>query len=157
MSVTVPWVSIATALRRACGVAALLAVFAMHGVAVHGAMHAGHGADPRPAAVAVTDHHHDLGTGDATMADSRADSPAGTSQEDSPGPELLGYAGLCLAILLVFMVALVLHSRFIRSATARLDHRPRMAAAVSARPGSSLPVRLVDPALLMSRPTRFLP
>lgn len=114
MSFTVPWVSIATALRRACGVAALLAVFAMHGVAVHGAMHAGHGADPRPAAVAVTDHHHGLGTGDAAMADTRDDSPPGTSQEDTPGPELLGYAGLCLAILLVFAVALVLHSRFIR-------------------------------------------
>ena len=110
MSVTVPWVSIATALRRVCGAAALLAVFAMHGLAVHGAMHAGHGADPMPAAVAVADHHVDQGTGDATMADS----PAGTSQEDTPGPELLGYAGLCLAILLVSVVTLVLRGRFIR-------------------------------------------
>lgn len=112
MSVTVPRVSIATALRRACGAAALLAVFAMHGLAVHGAMHAGHGADPVPAAVAVGGHHH--GMADAAIADSRDDSPAGTSLERTPGPELLGYAGLCLAILLMVVVALVLHSRFIR-------------------------------------------
>jgi hypothetical protein len=114
MSATFPWVSIATALRRVCGAAALLAVFAMHGVAVHGAMHAGHGADPKPAAVAVGDHEHH-GMADAAMADSR-DSPADTSPslERTPGPELLGYAGLCLAIVLLVVVALVLHSRFIR-------------------------------------------
>ena len=112
MSVTVPWVSIAPALRRVCGVAALLAVFAMHGVAVHGAMHAGHSADPMPAAVAIADHNH--GTGDAAMADTRDDSPSGAAQERTPDSELLGFAGLCLAILLVFVVAVVLHSRFIR-------------------------------------------
>jgi hypothetical protein len=112
MSVTLPWVSIATALRRVCGVAALLAVFAMHGVAVHGAMHAGHSPDPMPAAVAVADHNH--GTGDAAMADTRDDAPSGTSQERTPDPDLLGLAGLCLAILLVVMVAVVFLSRFIR-------------------------------------------
>lgn len=112
MSVTVPWVSLATALRRVCGAAALLAVFAMHGVAVHGAMHAGHGADPMPAAVAVADHGH--GPGDAAMADAPDDSPAGTTPERAPGPELLGYAGLCVAILLVLVVALVRRGRFIR-------------------------------------------
>jgi hypothetical protein len=114
MSVSVPLVSIATALRRVCGAAALLAVFAMHGLAVHGAMHAGHGADPMPTAVAVAGDHTDHDPGAATMADSLGDSPAATSQEDSPGPELLGYAGLCLAILLASVVALALRGRFIR-------------------------------------------
>jgi len=112
MSVTLPSVSVATALRRVCGVAALLGLFAMHGVAVHGAMHAGHGADPMPAAVAVADHNH--GTGDAAMADTRDDSPSGASQERTPDPELLGFAGLCLAILLVVVVAVVFLSRLIR-------------------------------------------
>lgn len=112
MSVTLPWVSIATALRRVCGVAALLAVFAMHGVAVHGAMHAGHSADPMPASAAVADHSH--GTGDAAMADTRDDAPSGTSQERTPDPDLLGFAGLCLAILLVVVFAVVFRSRLIR-------------------------------------------
>jgi len=112
MSATPPLVSVATALRRACGVAALLGLFAMHGVAVHGAMHAGHSADPMPAAVAVADHNH--GTGDPAMADTRDDAPSGTSPERTPDSELLGFAGLCLAILLVVVFAVVFRSRFIR-------------------------------------------
>jgi hypothetical protein len=116
MSGTRPWVSVATALRRVCGVAALLGLFAMHGLAVHGAMHAGHGAEPMPAAVAVVgpDHNHVHGTGDAAMADTRDDWPSGASHERTPDPQLLGSAGLCLAILLVGVVAVVFLSRLIR-------------------------------------------
>jgi hypothetical protein len=108
MSATLPSVSGATTLRRVCAVAALLGLFAMHGVATHGAMHAGHSADPMPAAVAAADHNH--GTGDAAMADRHDDSPSGTAQERTPDSELLGFAGLCLAILLV----VVFRSRLIR-------------------------------------------
>lgn len=113
MSSTLPSVSGATTLRRVCAVAALLGLFAMHGVATHGAMHAGHSADQMPAAVAVADHNH--GTGDAAMADTRDDSPSGTAQEErTPDSELLGFAGLCLAILLVIVFAVVFRSRLIR-------------------------------------------
>lgn len=117
------WVNAATALRRACGVAALLGLFAMHGLAVHGAVHAGHDAEPMPSMTAVADHVHDQH--DVTTADSRATSASGASQERAPGPELAALAGLCLAILLVGVVAAVLRSRPIRlprradSATAR--------------------------------------
>jgi hypothetical protein len=114
MSVTLPWVSIATALRRVCGAATLLGLFAMHGVAVHGAIHSGHSTHSLPAAVAIAgDDRHHHGTGDAAMADTRDDAPSGTSQERTPDPELLGFAGLCLAMLIVIVVAVASLSRFI--------------------------------------------
>jgi len=112
MSGTQPWVSVATALRRVCGVAALLGLFAMHGLAVHGAMHASHSADPMAAALAITGHDH--GTGDAAMTGTRDDAPSGASHQRTPDPELLGLAGLCLAVLLAGVVAAVVLSRFIR-------------------------------------------
>ena len=91
----------ATALRRACGVqAALLGLFSMHGLAVHGAMHAGHGAEPTASVIAMADHVHDQDDLSAF----------GTSQERAPSPELLGFAGIRLAILLVGAVAAVLLS-----------------------------------------------
>jgi len=116
MSGTLPWVSAATALRRVCGVAALLGLFAMHGLAVHGAMHGGHSADPMPATVAVAGHGHsaDHGADQVAMSDTRDDSPAGASQERTPDPDLVGFAGLCLAILLAGVAAVVFLSRFLR-------------------------------------------
>jgi hypothetical protein len=104
--------TVATALRRACGVAALLGLFAMHGLAVHGATHAGHGAEPTPSVIALADHGHDQDG--VTMADIRVDPAAGTAPERAPGPELMGSAGLCLAILLVGAVAAVLLRRPVR-------------------------------------------
>ena len=124
MSGTLPRVHAATTLRRVCGVAALLGLFAMHGLAVHGAMHAGHGADPMPAVAAVAGHSHDHGMGAAASADTRDGSRSGASEERGPGPELVGFAGLCLAILLAGAVAAVFLSRFVR-----LPRRPDPAAA----------------------------
>ena len=95
--------TVATALRRACGVAALLGLFAMHGLAVHGATHGGHGAEPTPSVLAVADHGHDQD--DVTMADTRVDLAPDAAPERAPGPELMGFAGLCLAVLLVGAVA----------------------------------------------------
>jgi hypothetical protein len=106
------WVNAATALRRACGAAALLGLFTMHGLAVHGAMHAGHGAEPTPSVIAVADHGHDQAG--VMTADTRDDSASGASEERAPGSELMGFAGLCLAILLVGAVAAGLLSRPIR-------------------------------------------
>ena len=114
MSVTLPRVGLAIALRRVCGVSALLALFVMHGVAVHGAMHSSHSADPMPAAVAISGDHHNHDTVHAATAESGNDSPSGASQERAPDPELLGFAGLCVAILLVVVVAVVFLSRFVR-------------------------------------------
>jgi hypothetical protein len=114
MAGTLQWVTAAAALRRVCGVAALLGLFAMHGLAVHGAAHAGHGADPIPSV--VTDQgHHDHGTGaGAAMADTRNGPRSGATQEGGPDLELLGFAGLCLAVLLAGIAAAVLLSGRIR-------------------------------------------
>jgi Family of unknown function (DUF6153) len=115
MSGTQPRVNAATALRRVCGVAALLGLFAMHGLAVHGAMHAGHDADPMPAAVAAThDHSADHGADQVALPDTRDESPSGGSRERTPDHGLVGFAGLCLAILLAGMAAVVFLSRYIR-------------------------------------------
>lgn len=96
--------TVAAALRRACGVAALLGLFAMHGLAVHGAAHAGHQADPIPAAVTVADHDHAAGD----------TSDTGALQERGGDPDLAGFAGLCLAVLLAGIAAAVLLSLGIR-------------------------------------------
>jgi Family of unknown function (DUF6153) len=112
MSGTLPRVHAATTLRRVCGVAALLGLFAMHGLAVHGAMHAGHGADPMPAVAVFADHGH--GMGDIAQADTRDESRSSASQERGPSPELVSFAGLCLAILLAGAAAAIFRSRFIR-------------------------------------------
>ena len=132
------WVNAATALRRACGVAALLGLFAMHGLTVHGAMHAGHGAEPTPSVIAVADHGQD----DVTMAGTRDDSASGASHERAPGSELMGFAGLCLAILLVGAVAAVLLSRPIRL--------PRRADPTTARGWPSRSRRDRDPPCLFA-------
>lgn len=106
--------SVGTALRRVCGVAALLGLFAMHGLAVHGALHAGHGTEPVSAAFAIAGHDHFKGTGDAALASTSDESRVGASEERAPEPQLLGSAGLCLAILVVGMVTVAFFSRFIR-------------------------------------------
>jgi hypothetical protein len=84
----------------------------MHGLAVHGAMHAGHGADPMPAVTAFAGHDH--GMGDISQTNTRDDSPTGASQERGPSPELVSFAGLCLAILLAGAAVAFFLSRFIR-------------------------------------------
>jgi len=111
MSGTLPRVSAATALRRVCGVAALLGLFAMHGLAVHGAMHTGHDADPMPAAVAAA---HDHNADQPALRDAPDESPSGASQERTPDRGLVGFAGLCLAILLAGVAVAVFLSRFLR-------------------------------------------
>ena len=112
----VPWVTAATALRRVCGVAALLGLFAMHGLAVHGAMHAVHNAAPMPAAIAVAGHDHSAGRGadQVAMPDTRDDSRSGASGERTPDSGPVGFAGLCLAILLAGVAAVVFLGRFLR-------------------------------------------
>jgi hypothetical protein len=111
-----PWAPAVTALRRVCGVAALLGLFAMHGLAVHGAMHAGHGAGPTSGVVAVGGHNHnaDRGADDVVMPDTGAVAPFSASQKRTPDPDPLGFAGLCLAVLLAGLVMAVLLSRSIR-------------------------------------------
>lgn len=112
MSGTLPRVTAATALARVCGVVALFGLFAMHGLAVHGALHTGHGGDPIPAAVAATGHDHGLELG--AMSDTRAGSISGASEEGAPDRELMVFAGLCLAILLAGVAAIVVLSRIAR-------------------------------------------
>jgi hypothetical protein len=132
--------TVATALRRACGVAALLGLFAMHGLAVHGATHAGHGGEPTPSVIAVADQVH--GQDDVTMADTRVDPSPGAAQERAPGPELMGFAGLCLAVLLVGAVSAFLLRRSVRA--------PRLADSVPARGWPSRSRRDHDPPCLFA-------
>jgi hypothetical protein len=85
----------------------------MHGLAVHGAVHPGHGADPMPAVVPAEGHDHGVGA----MAETRAASISDVPEEGSPDHELSGFAELCLAILLAgIAVALFLNriSRLLR-------------------------------------------
>lgn len=132
--------TVATALRRACGVAALLGLFAMHGLAVHGATHGGHGTEPTPSVIAVADHGHDQD--DVTMADTRVAPAPDAAPERAPGPELMGFAGLCLAVLLVGAVAALLLRRPVRV--------PRRADSVPARGWPSRSRRDHDPPCLFA-------
>jgi len=97
-------------------VVALLGLFAMHGLAVHGAAHPGHGDDPMPAVVAAAGHDHGVGG----MAETRDASISGVPEEGAPDHELSGFAGLCLAILLACVAAALLLNRISR--LPRHDH-----------------------------------
>ena len=131
MSGTQPWVSAAAALRTVCGVAALLGLFAMHGLAGHGTAHQGDAdssmlmasaAGPTHASMTIT-HHEGY------------ESPtAGTRGDRDPDPDsgLLGLAGLCLAVLLIGAVVAVALGRGIpikgdRGRTWRTIGQPRRA------------------------------
>jgi hypothetical protein len=112
MSGALPGVHAAAALRRVCGVAALLGLFAMHGSATHGPMHGGHDAEPVRAVVAVAGHDH--GPGNVAIAENGDGSPSGASEERAPDRQLLGLAGLCLAVLLAGVLAAIILGRLIR-------------------------------------------
>ncbi|MFC5175144.1 hypothetical protein [Nocardioides taihuensis] len=105
MSGTQPWINAATTLRSVCGAAALLGLFAMHGLAGHGTAHQGHadssmplGSAAGPAYASMTTHHQ------------AHEAPAASTPGDrtpDPGSGLLGLAGMCLAVLLISVVLAV--------------------------------------------------
>jgi hypothetical protein len=113
MSGTHPWVNAATALRYVCGVAALLGLFAMHGLAGHGTAHQGYADSSMlmasaagPTDASMTTHHegHEAPPAD-TRGDRDPDSGSGS------GSSFLGLAGLCLAVLLIGIVLAVVLGR----------------------------------------------
>jgi hypothetical protein len=101
------------ALRAVFGLAALLGLFAMHGLASHGAMHSGHEVMPLPIVVTSGPEH---GAHGAAMAVAAAEDRLHSALGD-PGPAGpdLGLVGLCLAVLLMTAVAGILTRRFVRS------------------------------------------
>lgn len=100
------WVSVGPTLRGVCGAAALIGLFAMHGLAAHGTSHQEHLAEPM---VMVAEDHDDMlvvtdhATAERTVSGSLGDG--------APGPGLLGLAGMCLAVLLAGVVLAVLLGR----------------------------------------------
>lgn len=112
MTGTMPWVHAAALLRNACGVVALVGLFAMHGLTAHGAAHAGHDVAPAPTAAAVAAHDDCSDCAGMTAVGTGAPSPV--TGERSPGGGLSGLAGLCLAVLLVGVVAAALRGRLVR-------------------------------------------
>jgi hypothetical protein len=116
MAGTLPRVSAATALRWVCGVAAVLGLFAMHGLDVHGAMHVGHDADLMPVAMAVAGHDHsaDHGANQGDQPDPGDGSLSSASPERTPDHGMVGFAGPCLVILLAGLVTVVFLSRCVR-------------------------------------------
>jgi len=99
----------AAALRRLLGVAALLGLFAMHGLASHGTAHAGHAAEPMGLTAATAPAHPGHGTTTATQPETSRMSSA--PDDPAPDPGLLGLAGLCLAVLLIGVIVAVLLGR----------------------------------------------
>jgi len=111
----------ARAIRTFWGAAALVGLFAMHGLAGHGAMHAGHGDPPLEIAAAAAAHTHAAASMPMEATAAQAPSltaPSGPSPDDGG----LGLVGLCLAVLLVGAIAAVLLGR--RSWYARSLARP---------------------------------
>jgi hypothetical protein len=109
MSGKPPWVNAATALRSVCGVAALLGLFAMHGLAGHGTAHQGH-ADSSMLMVSAAGPTHASMT---THHEGHEPPPAATPGDRDPDSDsgLLGLAGLCLAVLLIGAVVAVVLGR----------------------------------------------
>jgi hypothetical protein len=94
------------ALRSLFGLAALLGLFAMHGLVPHGTAHGGHVGDATPV-VAVSGDHSPAPKSVVPVADPVAMVSAGT--HDTPDGALRGLAGMCLAVLLTGLaVALLL-------------------------------------------------
>lgn len=106
MSGTRPLVHAVTALRTMCGVAALLGLFAMHGLAAHGTAHQRHTSEP--VVVASAEHGDASVTVHPASEESRVSSGAG---DRAPDPGLLGLAGMCLAVLLIGVVVAVVLGR----------------------------------------------
>jgi len=92
----------AAALRGVFGVAALLGLFAMHGLAAHGTAHEGHAGEPMAVMTAVVHS-----SGHSMTPSGMTSSPA----HDGSDGGLLGVAGMCLAVLLVGAVLAVLLGR----------------------------------------------
>lgn len=115
----------AAALRRLCGAAALLGLFAMHGLAAHGTAHAGH---PMPsqagiaASAPLTAGHHADPPIAGQVATDPAPSAAGDRWHDTG---LLGLAALCLAALLVGAALLLRLGRGAAAAPADRSPTPR--------------------------------
>jgi hypothetical protein len=80
------------ALRALGGVAALLGLLAMHGLATHGSAHHARSAEATP--LVSTGHHA------ATPARESSMPMVGTSQDGGDLPGLLGLSALCLAVLM---------------------------------------------------------
>ncbi len=97
------------ALRRLFGVAALLGLFAMHGLAAHGNVHPAHAGAPIAVMAAAGQHH----SGHAMTTDPTADASWRPHPAGDPAPEsgLLGLAALCLAVLLAGVIVTVLLGR----------------------------------------------
>lgn len=116
-----------TALRTLCGVAALLGVFAMHGLAAHGTAHQGHASE----LMGMVSAEHD----DAAMTmdhGSKDSQVASTSGDRTPDPALFGLASLCLAVLLIGIALAVVLGRGLaversRGLTSRAGGRPTRA------------------------------
>jgi len=100
------------ALRTLCGVAALVGLFAMHGLASHGTLHTGHGGELLPTSAAIG---HDHGAPDATMDMETIEERllVALGQPGQPGQDL-GLFGLCLAVLLIGIFAAILTGCFVR-------------------------------------------
>jgi hypothetical protein len=135
-------------LRRLVGVAALLGLFAMHGLGMHGTHHATHVTDrmaqtaqvvqtaqiaqTAPAASAPVHLHHDAGTSRSAGPDDRA-----------PGGALRGLMAMCLAVLLAGVALAILRRRGLVVPRATRSGRRS-----SPRPGGSRPHR--DPPCLFT-------
>lgn len=96
-------------LRTLLGAAALVGLFAMHGLASHGAMHTGHSDQPLPVTMAVEHTHVAIEMSVGMAADAAATFTAPTPT--TPDGDGLGLAGLCLAVLLVGVFAAILLGR----------------------------------------------
>ena len=91
------------------GVAALLGLFAMHGLAPHGTAHDGHAGDSI-ALVTAAGHDH---AGHSMTMDVTAETSTVYRAPGAPEPDrgLLGLAGMCLAVLLVGVIVIVVLGR----------------------------------------------
>jgi hypothetical protein len=107
------------ALREVFGAAALIGLFAMHGLAAHGTSHQEHLGEPM--VLVAADHDGPL------MAPTHAGEElqvGDTPGVPTPDPGLLGLAGLCLAVLLAGLVVAVLLGRRV-AAHGHRDRCPR--------------------------------
>jgi hypothetical protein len=98
--------SVVPTLRGICGAAALIGLFAMHGLAAHGSSHTEHVTEPM--VMVAAGHDHPLPATDHAAADLTVSGPLGDS---APDPGLLVLAGMCLAVLLAGVVLAVLLGR----------------------------------------------
>lgn len=116
----------AAALRALCGVAALLGLFAMHGLAAHGTAHQAH---PNEATALVSTDHHAAAPAMGHESTLLATSRSGDREQD---PGLVGLTALCLAVLLLGVVLAVVLGRGVavegnRSRAFRAGGRPTRA------------------------------